>query len=204
MEMILTVIFETIAKSELIPHCTCNEIAPCREALGRSLQPCVDKCQKQTRTMKRNFQILRTCILKFEPQIVKTINCSENTFYGFCAMNSGHTTEKRYLESIFITAANQFKNDLGDMASRAQPLITASQQFLRCVKNCVEHSNTQCPNRKNCGLNLPQDAVLIKKIKQCAISNNFNTAAMQAICHCAVTSGLKDLENVCSRLKIAV
>ncbi|VDK28044.1 unnamed protein product [Gongylonema pulchrum] len=216
---IVATVFVWNSQAELIRECSCSEIGQCRERLLSFVKPCADKCQivswtsnhsgthpieaqadKRPHLVKveqlaskvhADYRLLKDCFLQREPQILKTISCTETAFNSSCAKEPGRYVQKRYLESLEISGLEEINRMLGGLAQDVQPLIAVGRKFTKCVRGCMDRSSRYCAERLKCGLDLPSDSVLVQTAKQCAISSGFSTEAVQQFCNCAVSSGLE-------------
>ncbi|KAK6100882.1 hypothetical protein QQG55_2430 [Brugia pahangi] len=188
---------------ELIRQCTCNEIQKCRERMLNLVKPCADRCQRYAYKIKADYETLKNCVLQNEEKISRTINCTQNVFYNACAAQSGNYVQKTYFESLEIAGLTELNRMLGNFARPLQPLISVGRRFLRCAKECIDRSSKYCYDKLECGLNLPANLEIIQKAKQCAITSGFDNVAVQQMCSCAASAGIRDLQNVCPRLQIS-
>ncbi|KAI6234506.1 hypothetical protein M3Y99_00802700 [Aphelenchoides fujianensis] len=203
--LVAAVALGTVAHSQMIPQCTCAEVAPCKNAYENSILTCADSCQHFVTALGANYGKLRQCLLAQEPKLQQTIRCTEGKHANACAATKGKMVPKRYPETL---KAN--RRPVGDQPN-AQPVGCQrpganvhgrGQEALLVCQTCMDKKSGNCAKKLGCGLQLPADTVLVQNAKQCAIQSGFNTGTVQSLCNCASGAGLP-LASICPKLQIS-
>ncbi|RCN42107.1 hypothetical protein ANCCAN_11938 [Ancylostoma caninum] len=207
-DMLLAVVLlalATVAQSQMIRQCTCQEFEPCKQTAVGNIMQCADQCQSHVTALGASYPALRGCIRSQEPMINAAIGCQSQQLAGACARSPGGMVPKRYPETLKIAAYAEINSMLArsGIQAEAKSFMSVGKKFASCIMKCMERGSGNCLKRLGCGLALPPDNVLVQSTKQCAIRSGFNTPAVRQLCQCVAGAGVRNLAPLCARITIS-
>nr|AEL29571.1 24 kDa protein [Anisakis simplex] len=189
-------------------QCQCSEVRPCKDKAIQSVEPCADKCgaKEFLRNSHIDFNTMRTCIMQYRPQIVQSMQCSIDTFKDACSQGpTNRKVKKLYASSIEIAIMGEINQmiTVNQISGQVAQYVAIGRKYANCVQKCIERRSTECQKANDCGLALPQETVIAKTIKNCAVrSGLLTTQVAQTLCNCAVRAGARSLAPVCPTIII--
>ncbi|MFH4977807.1 hypothetical protein AB6A40_004516 [Gnathostoma spinigerum] len=127
-----------------IRKCTCGEVSKCSDKYLKALRPCIDKCQGIVKSFHGNYDRLKQCAVQREQNIRGVVSCIEKQYPHACATGTGEFVEKRYIESLEISAVAEIKRMLGGMSGSVKEYIAAGRKYVKCTKGCVDRAAGNC------------------------------------------------------------
>ncbi|KAF7639817.1 hypothetical protein Mgra_00000737 [Meloidogyne graminicola] len=191
-------------KAQMVKQCLCSEIEPCTKKYYGALEPCIESCHHHLQALGGNYAQLKQCFTQRRSLIQTSIECTQSQNANACSNTPGKMVPKRYPETLQIAIfaeINKMINSMG-LGNEAKGYLAVGKKMFSCTKTCMAKKSGNCEKKLNCGLALPPDNVLVQSAKQCAMKSGFNTANVQAICHCAASAGVKGLGGLCNKLII--
>ncbi|KAJ1374124.1 hypothetical protein KIN20_036731 [Parelaphostrongylus tenuis] len=194
-----------VARSQTVPQCLCKDFLPCKASTVQGILECTDKCKKHVTDLGASYAGFRGCLTQSEPMFRSMLECQDRQLAGACTDKPGQMVPKRYPETTKIAAFTEINSILAKsgIEGEAKNFLANGKKFVTCIMKCSEKGAGSCLKKLNCGLALPPDNVLVQTTKKCAIDSGFNTPTVQKLCQCFVNSGLRDLQPICSKIRIS-
>uniref|UniRef100_A0A1I7Z7V1 CFEM domain-containing protein n=1 Tax=Steinernema glaseri TaxID=37863 RepID=A0A1I7Z7V1_9BILA len=112
---------------------------------------------------------------------------------------------KRFPETLKIAALTEINRMMqaSGVKNQLKGLLASGKRVYDCIKTCMDRQTNNCIKSLGCGLDLPPDSALVQTAKRCAIQSGFNTPAVQQLCNCAASAGIRQLQGgICNRIVI--
>jgi len=195
------------AAAQMEKQCQCATIEPCKQAIVKNVEPCVDTCKSGISKLGGDYNSLKRCIHAKDAAIQATVKCVQNSYPNACAKTgAGKMVPKREFSTLKLAFANEVTRlfRAWGVLSTMDNLVSVANGMGTCIQKCAGDRAGQCDKKQKCGLDKPIDNLVVKQIFRCALQNGFDTAAMKQVCNCLVKGGVKQLALVCPKINMNV
>ncbi|KAL6743867.1 hypothetical protein Aduo_016857 [Ancylostoma duodenale] len=205
LRVVLVLTLAAVAQGQILRQCRCSEIEQCSNIGSHTVLECADQCQHLAGKTGASYPALRRCYQEISGKLDALIQCVKGQLSNSCARHSNPILVRKFHPELFnlslLREINAQLKMTGIQHQMAQ-FYLYDKDFSECRLKCVNDRATSCLRRNNCGLNLPNNDVLIQLLKQCAFASGMGTEGFRQMCWCTARAGARGLAQVCDRIVI--
>ncbi|EYC29747.1 hypothetical protein Y032_0006g3158 [Ancylostoma ceylanicum] len=203
LRLILFVTLAVMAHGQILRQCRCAEIEHCTSVSSQTVLECADQCQRYAGKSGASYPALRRCYEEMSGPLNSIIQCVKGQLSNSCARYQNPILVRQFHPELFklslLRAINEQLRMTGIQHQMAQFYIN-DKDYSECRLKCMSDRTIGCMRNRNCGLDLPNNEILIQLLKQCAFASGMGTEGFRQLCRCTARAGARGLAQVCERI----